>query len=170
MTYSIDDINIYIINYAYETNRSVTNLKLQKILYFLYGFYHSTTKNVLFDEDFEAWAYGPVVRESYINYSMYGAEIIPPHNNYLDLLFDEKLKYDRDYNSNYFDTTFDSNTKSLINKVLNLLLDIPVMKLVELSHSNIGPWYSCYEEGRKNIIDKRLIFEYFDNFSNGAIK
>ena len=48
MTYSIDDINIYIINYAYETNRSVTNLKLQKILYFLYGFYHSTTKNVLF--------------------------------------------------------------------------------------------------------------------------
>lgn len=94
MVYKIRDISRYVINFAFETNRSVTNLKLQKILYFLYGFYYFVTKDELFDEEFEAWAYGPVVRKSYVDYSMFGAEIIPPHNNYINFLFDEDHDYD----------------------------------------------------------------------------
>ncbi|WP_019132667.1 Panacea domain-containing protein [Peptoniphilus obesi] len=168
--YSIYDINVYIINYAFETNRSVTNLKLQKVLYFLYGFYYAITKKELFDENFEAWAYGPVVRKSYINYSMYGAEIIPPHNNYLDLLFDKNSKYSSESNVEYFNTIFEEKSKKTIDDILDLMLNISTMKLVDLSHDKGGPWYKSYEKGNKKAINKCLILNYFGSMSERTIE
>lgn len=168
MLYSIDNIDNYIINYAYEKNRSVTNLKLQKILYFVYGFYYAFTNEELFDEGFEAWAYGPVVRKSYVRYSMFGAEIIPPHNNYFDLLFDNNFKYDSEKNASRFENIFDDSTRKIINNLLDLLLPRPVMDLVELSHSPNGPWSRSYEEGKKRLISKDYIFDYFKSFRDTA--
>lgn len=161
MVYKIRDISRYVINFAFETNRSVTNLKLQKILYFLYGFYYFVTKDELFDEEFEAWAYGPVVRKSYVDYSMFGAEAIPPHNNYINFLFDEDHDYDSEKNNDYFDSIFSEDSKKTIDIILNTLLNKSTMDLVELSHAKGSPWYKVYREGEKNKINKSLIFDYF---------
>ncbi|MEZ7546394.1 Panacea domain-containing protein [Veillonella sp. 20925_1_51] len=51
----------------------ISNLKLQKLLYYAYGCYLASTKKRLFSEHLEAWQHGPVVPEIYDIYKHYGA-------------------------------------------------------------------------------------------------
>lgn len=167
MTYQVSDIDRYIINYAYENEESITNLKLQKILYFLYGSYYAMTCEELFSDSFEAWAYGPVVRSSYINYSIFGAETIPPHNNYLNLLFDKEVGYNSELNEQFYIKLFNDKTMDLINDTLDVLIKLPAMKLVEISHKEGGPWSKFYERGNKKLIKKDYLLEYFASLNRG---
>ena len=43
----------------------VDQLKLQKLLFYAYGWFLAHTDQSLFEEDFEAWEHGPVVRDIY---------------------------------------------------------------------------------------------------------
>lgn len=56
---------------------SISNLKLQKLLYYAQGCYLAITNEPLFDEDLLAWKHGPVVNEVYQVYKKYGSEGIP---------------------------------------------------------------------------------------------
>ena len=68
--YKAIDIAKYIINKSIDFNRPISNLQLQKILYYVQGEYIKVTKGCkLFDEDLEAWAYGPVVPEVYYEFN-----------------------------------------------------------------------------------------------------
>lgn len=51
---------------------SITPLKLQKLIYFLYKDYLKTTNKILFTEPFETWSLGPVVPSVYAEFSSYG--------------------------------------------------------------------------------------------------
>lgn len=50
-----------LLKFASENNHQITHLKLQKLLYFLYGEYLARTGKLLIEEHFEAWQYGPVI-------------------------------------------------------------------------------------------------------------
>ena len=50
-------------NADFEGNNDLTNLKLQKILYFAQAEHLKKYNQKLFNQDIEAWQYGPVVRE-----------------------------------------------------------------------------------------------------------
>ena len=52
----------YIVQKCYQDGHPISNLQLQKILYFLQIMYGRSTegKELLFQDDFEAWPYGPV--------------------------------------------------------------------------------------------------------------
>ncbi|MGY0692600.1 Panacea domain-containing protein [Virgibacillus sp. FSP13] len=55
-----------------NTIENITNLKLQKLLYYAQGHYLSENHGErLFKEPIEAWVHGPVVREVYKKYSSY---------------------------------------------------------------------------------------------------
>ena len=61
---------------AKEQDLKITNLKLQKLLYFLYTRYLFDTKTPLFSNRFEAWQYGPVLTEIYDIFKIEGANPI----------------------------------------------------------------------------------------------
>ena len=63
----------YIIN---TSPKDLSNLELQKTMYFVELDYCKQTGKSLIDEDFEAWDYGPVVPEVYREFRDYGAESI----------------------------------------------------------------------------------------------
>jgi uncharacterized phage-associated protein len=44
-----------------EAGDSLSNLKLQKLVYYAQGFHLALTEKPLFDEAIEAWEHGPVV-------------------------------------------------------------------------------------------------------------
>nr|WP_298925557.1 type II toxin-antitoxin system antitoxin SocA domain-containing protein [uncultured Erythrobacter sp.] len=48
---------------------TITHLKLQKLLYFAQSWYLANTGEELFQDDFQAWAHGPVVRSIYDRFS-----------------------------------------------------------------------------------------------------
>lgn len=60
-----------------ECGDNISNLKLQKLLYYAQGFHLAIYGKPLFDEPIHAWQHGPVVEAIYHRYKKHGANAIP---------------------------------------------------------------------------------------------
>lgn len=128
----------YIVKESIQRNSPVSNLKLQKLLYFVQGSSLVINKERAFEEDIIAWKYGPVVECVYYAYAMYGAnDIIPP--------FDVKIN-------------LETNLQSIIDFVLENLLPISAIDLVNETHLPGSPWA---EVQQNKIIPVESIENYF---------
>jgi uncharacterized phage-associated protein len=65
---------------AKDEDISVTPLKLQKLVYFLYREYLIKTGESLFTERFETWKYGPVLPSIYSEFNSYGDDSIKTYS------------------------------------------------------------------------------------------
>jgi uncharacterized phage-associated protein len=89
-------------------NHDVTNLKLNKLLYFAQGHFLARYGKPLFNEPFEAWQYGPVIRKVYDRYKCCGNTAItlcddpdaPIDTSCFDLLVDVMREYNK-YTASY---------------------------------------------------------------------
>lgn len=70
------DVASYIINRCISDERPISNLQLQKILYFCQEESYRTIKAELIADDFEAWRYGPVIPAVYRRFSLWGGKRI----------------------------------------------------------------------------------------------
>lgn len=61
MSYGTVEVSNNILRRAFEETVEVTPMKLQRLLYVVASEYAKRTGERLFDEDFVAWAYGPVL-------------------------------------------------------------------------------------------------------------
>ncbi|KTD17941.1 Panacea domain-containing protein [Legionella jordanis] len=66
----------YIISYFQEHGEPLTNLKLQKLLYYAQGWYLALYNKPLFDDKIEAWVHGPVIPAAYHSFKQYGYGLI----------------------------------------------------------------------------------------------
>ena len=66
------DIADYFVRLANETGDYISNLKLQKLVYYAQAWYLAISDEALFEEDFEAWVHGPVIPELYQEYKSFG--------------------------------------------------------------------------------------------------
>ena len=68
---------LYVAKYILQNStKGLSNLELQKTLYFSEINYIKKYKKHLINDDFEAWQFGPVVRKVYYEYRFYGANSI----------------------------------------------------------------------------------------------
>ena len=65
MSYNAMDVAKLIITDGYDRCKFVTNLRLQKLMYFVWIAYYKKKKEPLFRERFYAWKFGPVVLSVY---------------------------------------------------------------------------------------------------------
>lgn len=85
--YDVMDIANWFIYYN-ETKRElfdedtdeISNLKLQKLLYYAQSAFLAIKNEVLFNDKIEAWRHGPVVPRVYDEYKKYGASGIKEYN------------------------------------------------------------------------------------------
>src|SRR5262245_8812339 len=61
MTYNIDVVTNALLYACGQRRIEVSNLKLQKLLYYSQGWYLALAKRPLFVDDFDAWVHGPAV-------------------------------------------------------------------------------------------------------------
>ena len=54
----------------------IDHMKLQKLLFYSHAWWLAAKDDALFPEDIEAWAWGPVVRNIYIQFSDFGRQTI----------------------------------------------------------------------------------------------
>lgn len=66
----------FLLDQAKAEGRPIRQLKLQKLIYFCYAWYAGNKGEELFSEDIEAWQFGPVVREVYLEFKDAGASPI----------------------------------------------------------------------------------------------
>lgn len=80
----------------YLSKSNMSPKKLQKILYYAYAWVLTLTNddinhldNKLFDNNFEAWAHGPVIYSIYEEYKLYGYNDIPKYEGNIVKLPDD---------------------------------------------------------------------------------
>jgi uncharacterized phage-associated protein len=71
----------YTIAFLAEHGDPVTNLKLQKLLYYAQAWYLALYDIPLFDDRIEAWVHGPAVPPVYADFKGFGWQPIPPPIN-----------------------------------------------------------------------------------------
>ena len=160
MGYNVLDVCRHVINYSNEQNYGISNLKLQKILYFIQAYFLTTEGNnkPCFNEKIEAWDFGPVVPEAYQEYKQYGCGDIPPITSYL--VFDKeniwntrRIKFD--------DAVISETDKTNINKIVDKFANYSATDLVSLTHRQ-SPWIDAYTPCQNNEITINAIKEYFN--------
>src|SRR5579863_3866825 len=70
----------------------ISNLKLQKLVYYAQGFHLAIFGAPLFPEDIYAWNHGPVVPSLYREYRRFGAGAIPSPTDLDDELYDDHAR------------------------------------------------------------------------------
>lgn len=117
----------------------LTNLKLQKLLYYQQGFHLAVFDTPLFEEDVEAWMYGPVVPVVYNEYSSYGSSSLPEIKETISLSDEEE---------------------ELFNEVYDAYRDFSAIGLMNRTHKE-KPWTSVYPHDRGTVISQKSMKEYF---------
>lgn len=133
------DVAKYIIN---ANILDMDNLKLQKLMYYCQGIHFCLSDKPLFDEEIEAWQYGPVVPCVYKKYKSYDLETISKVNNVENICL--------------------SNTeREAIDMTLSHYGLMSGVALINKTHQE-SPWRSVFQAGKKHIvISKDSIKKYF---------
>lgn len=128
---------------------TLTNLRLQKVLYFTHMFYSGKEGKPLIDEKFQAWEYGPVLPSLYHHVKMYGKEPIGA-----SVFFFQKI--------------LDANSKEYeyIKDMYDAMDGIKAGEMINISHWKLGAWYKAYEIGRRDrtISQDAIEKEYHERF------
>ena len=140
----------YIINRCISFGHPISNLQLQKILYFCQLAHIKLSGKLLFsDEQFEAWQFGPFVRSIYVKYCLYGGYVIDTTQTYQEPLvsFPETL-----------------------NKVVDKYSVASPWVLVQESHRDGGAWSTTIAQfGNKSIIPNELVVKEAECFNSELV-
>ena len=117
----------------------ISNLKLQKLIYYAQGFYSAIFDKPLFSEEIAAWTHGPVVPELYHQYKLYASNQIPPIDNF-DI------------------STLTKEEFELIEEVYDVFGQYSAWKLRNMTHEE-SPWLEY--EASAGVIPQKVITEYF---------
>lgn len=74
---AIDVANAFVALTDPEKGDTTSNLKVQKLLYYVQGVHLALHMKPLFNEDIVSWQYGPVVPEVYGHFKGFGSGAIP---------------------------------------------------------------------------------------------
>ena len=94
---ALDIANKIISKTDLEHGDTISNLKLQKMLYYQQGFHLAYFGTPLFDEDIVAWQYGPVVPSVYKEYKSFESNSISTSEEGISLSDDEEELFNNVY-------------------------------------------------------------------------
>lgn len=139
MRYKALDIARYIINYSCEIERKITNLKLQKLLYYVQAEFLVSKNERCFDDEIVSWDYGPVVISVYDEFKYSGRMELQKQENYKTIEFDENIQNIKMYDKRFDDSYIFEKDKELIKKVVDSYKDKDAFYMVRKTH-NEDPW------------------------------
>ena len=121
---------------------SLSNLALQKLLYFAHGIFLNETKRPLVKGFFEAWQYGPVHPLAYKSFRSSGGGPIHSRAEGQDALTGERRQLAQ---------PADASIRQLVQQVLNSYGKLSAGRLVDLSHAKNSPWHHIVDKGRTSV-------------------
>ena len=152
--YTAMDVANYIIYFSNsKLGKSITNLQLQKFLYFSYVNHLKAKGSRLFDDVIEKWQYGPVVPSTYHAFKDYGFFSITEPKVEFDLTFiDGNLQLnEKKFNPSLIECDFE--VRKQIELAVREWIDEPPFKMVEFTHKQ--PMWKNFEKeimrGDKNL-------------------
>lgn len=138
------DIAEYVLWYCENKLKNpITNLQLQKFLYYIQGANLAVNGESMFDNLIEAWKYGPVVPDVYYWYN----------ENLSNAIRGVEIGKEN---------TLSREEEIIINAVVELLISVNPWDVVKETHKE-KPWKETYSSNFNEEIPVEMIREYFIN-------
>ena len=139
------DIANYFLSLSDEDSGDyMSNLKLQKLVYYAQGIHLAMYGKPLFDEEIEAWTHGPVIPDLYHLYKGHGDMAIPKPAT-IDL------------------SKYSPQVKETLDEVYKVLGQYSAWKLRTMTHDEF-PWSNAYQKGQGTLISQEEMRSYFKSF------
>ncbi|EAH8216432.1 Panacea domain-containing protein [Campylobacter coli] len=128
-----------------EAGDTLSNLKIQKMLYYAQGYMLAIFEKPLFDDRIEAWKHGPVIRTVYEQFKKYGSNSIS---------FDELEDFDTDCIAD------NKDAHELLVLIFDKYGSMGAWELRKKTHEEY-PWKSSYVASLGNEITQDAIATFF---------
>jgi len=126
------DVAKYLLHRANLDGELITNLKMQKLLYYAQAWYLVNFGTELFKDKIEAWTFGPTVVGVYHCYKRFGYAPIRYADN-------EKIE-----------EKFSTTAKEFLDEFYNIYIRYSAFDLTQMSH-NDDPWKEAFNSQDKTI-------------------
>jgi uncharacterized phage-associated protein len=143
--YSAENVAKYLVFLASQAfvgdnkeREGITNLKLQKVLYFAQAYYLAKMGKPLFSDKIEAWEYGPVIPDVYHKFKFKGSDPIICEEDESILLVEDR---------------------ETLKKIWGTFGGYSASKLVDITHAHT-PWKEANKSLTK-VISRKSIREYY---------
>lgn len=156
--YDVRDIANFTLDYADKRGIVMTNLALQKLMYFAHGWFFSIYDEPLIKNKFEAWQYGPVQRVIYEQFKTCKDKPIRGiRATYINPMTGEGI---------YKDYDIDTAHEEVIIAVLQKYEKFSASQLVDESHAEDSPWEFVWQQAEEVVypgmkIPDALILDHF---------
>lgn len=132
-----------IVNEQIKKGNPISNLVLQKVLYYVEAAFLIIDRN-LFSDEISAWQYGPVVEDVY---------------HYFKINLDRKIINPVPEEDIFYEIS--NEDWKIIDEVVDCKIKYDPFELVKMTHEET-PWISAYKN-KNPYIDKNLMRNYFKN-------
>lgn len=135
--YRAMDLANYIVDKCIKDNAPITNLQLQRILYFVQKDFLERDSRA-FSDDMEAWDFGPVVPNVYFHFCGFGAMSISISRGAAPNL---------------------TSDKNIIDSIVETKRSLTPWEATKETHKTTGAWSKVYDNGKgsQHIIPVDLI-------------
>ena len=153
----------YFIRKGIDDSRPVTNMKLQKLIYFSHGWHLAYTGEPLIDEFVEAWQYGPVVPSIYHSFKSLGNLPIDKPE------FIEHVE--RTLNGELTRVELSAEDVAFLDDIWQSHKDFTGRELSSITHLEGTPWsrvFETHKEFKGTDIPNDLIKNYFTQLATDS--
>ena len=141
MAYQTSIIALAFVKKSIDDGNPITQMKLQKLVYFAHGIHLALDRGALVKEVFQAWEFGPVIPAIYQEYKLYG-RIPITSTDYLEGV--EK--------KNHIVEKLDAEARDSIDVTWQNLKYIDALKLSRWTHMEGSPWKESYRDNVTDIV------------------
>jgi uncharacterized phage-associated protein len=140
MTYDVRAVANFVLDCGDQLGASLTNIDVNKVVYFLHGWYLAKYGRPLVSAKIEAWPYGPVFRELYSEFRVCGPEPITIRAARINPANCQK---------EICAWQFSDEERAFLSQLASRYVKMSTSTLLALSHVKGGPWDRVYNHERR---------------------
>ena len=159
MPYSASLIAAAFVDRSLKERNYLTQMKLQKMVYFAHGYHLAKFGTPLLEDAVQAWKFGPVIPQIYSDYKLYASDLIKD-TRYISIPYKQ---LEKEFSS------LSASAQDAINYTWEVTKYLSAAKLSNWTHETNSPWAKVYNPNdRETVISNDLIKQYFTTFLAAA--
>ena len=157
MCYSVEAVANFFIEKSLKTETPLSNMHLQKMVFFAHAAYFKQYRKPLFSDPVVAWQHGPVVVSLYHKLKKYEAGSVTEPIQRIETCADNRFLQYRTVIPTIPQEHED--VVKFLNKAWNSLSEVPTWKLRAISHAPGGAWYKTVESQQIDPMDDQVVMD-----------
>ncbi len=133
--YGVRELSNWVLDYADSLGHPITNMALNKLLFFVYEHSLLMHGRKLTGAKIEAWEHGPVFREVYRSFKDHENRPITTRSTKYNPAIDQVEQIIPE---------IDLNDEIIVREALEPIIHLPASILREISHDSRGPWAAVW--------------------------